>query len=90
MHIHDEVNRQNNAFKIVQGQVNLENGIRSYTNKYDMYFCVNDGDLKVVYKDGEIVILEMKANTAFSFEYENKDNYVDTIEILSGRFHIGN
>jgi len=83
--------RQDNAFKLKKGLINLTDGIRKYTGENKIYLCVEDGSLELKFHDDTTETVDMLAGYAFMFEWDtdSKRGGVKTIEIKSGKFHIG-
>ena len=76
--------RQDNAFRLGKGKINLTSGKRKVMNAYEMYLCVEDGVLELTFDDGSVGSVDCIAGQAYSF-----DGSVEKVEIKSGKFHIG-
>jgi len=81
--------RQINAFQLKQDGINISSGVRKYRDESEIYLCISNGSLKITFNDGTDKTVNCKAGMAFTFEAHNRPSGVDTVEVVSGSFHIG-
>lgn len=88
--------RGDNSFMMVQNLINLDSGTLDYRDSDRIYLCEATGSLRITFTDESTETVSTRLGTAYSFEYDRGDplsgsspHGATSIEILSGKFHVG-